>query len=362
MTAALAPSRRVRRTPWTDRVEAAGVRAYSVYNRMRLPASFRGVEEDCRHLKAAVQVWDVACQRQVEVSGPDAGRLVRYLTPRDLSRIGEGRCAYVPVCGPDGGMLNDPVALRVDEDRWWLSIADGDLGLWAMGLAHAGGYDVRVGEPDVHPLAVQGPRGVELAARVLGGAVRGLRFYGWTRAAFGGAEMVVARSGYSKQGGVEVYCPGPQALALWDALMEAGRDLDVRAGCPNAIERIEGGLLSYGNDMTAETTPFEAGLGRFCDGEHDHVGREALRAAREPVRRIRPVEIEADALPVCDAPWPVLAGGAQVGRVTSAAFSPMTGGGVAIGTIDVGWEDAADAVRLPDGRELPARVRDAFWL
>ena len=362
MTAVLAHSRRVRRTPWTDRVEAAGVRAYSVYNRMRLPASFRGVEEDCRHLKAAVQVWDVACERQVEVAGPDAGRLVRYLTPRDLSRVGEGRCAYVPVCGPDGGMLNDPVALRVDEDRWWLSIADSDLMLWVMGIAHAGGYDVAVREPDVHPLGVQGPLGIELAARVLGEGVRALRFYGWARFGFGGAEMVVARSGYSRQGGVEVYCPGPQALALWDALMEAGRDLDVRAGCPNAIERIEGGLLSYGNDVTARDTPFEAGLGRFCDGEHAHVGRAALAARREPGRRIRPVEIDARELPVCDAPWPVLAAGRRIGQVTSAAVSPMAGCGVAIGMIDSGAGDAAAQVRLPDGRDVPARVRREFWV
>ena len=360
MSAPLAPSRRVRRSPWTGRVEAAGVSAWTVYNRMRLPAAFRGVLEDCRHLKAAVQVWDVACERQVEVSGPDADRLVRWLTPRDLSRVGEGRCAYAPVCGPDGGMLNDPVALRVDADRWWLSAADGDLGLWVMGLAHAGGHDVRVAEPDVHPLGVQGPLGVELAARVMGGGVRDLPFFGWARFGFGGAEMVVARSGYSKQGGVEIYCPGPQAEALWDALFEAGRDLDVRAGCPNLVERIEGGLLSYGNDVTAEDTPSEAGLGRFCDGAHDHVGRAAL-AARETRRTIRPVAIEADALPPCDAPWPVAADGRRAGQVTSAAWSEMAGCGVAIGMIDLGAEDAALRVRLPDGRDLPARVRERFW-
>ena len=362
MSAVLAPSRRVRRTPWTDRVEAAGVRAYSVYNRMRLPASFRGVEEDCRHLKEAVQVWDVACERQLEVAGPDAERLVRYLTPRDLSRLGEGRCAYLPVCGPDGGMLNDPVALRVDEDRWWLSLADGDLGLWVLGIAHAGGYDVRVSEPDVHPLGVQGPLGVELAARVLGERVRVLRFFGWARFGFGGAQMVVSRSGYSKQGGVEVYCPGPQAAALWDALIEAGRDLDVRAGCPNAIERIEGGLLSYGNDMTAEDSPYEAGLGRYCDGAHAHVGSAALADRREPGRRIRPVEIAADALPVCDAPWSVEAGGRRIGQVTSAVVSSTVGRGVAIGMIEIGEEDADASVRLPDGRAVPARVKREFWL
>ena len=361
MSALLSPSRRVRRTPFSDGVEAAGVKAYTVYNHMLLPTLFRSVEEDCAHLKSAVQVWDVACERQIELRGPDAGRLMQMLTPRDLRGMMPGQCRYVPMVDETGGMLNDPVALKLAEDRYWISIADSDLLLWVKGLAWGMRLDVLIDEPDVHPLGVQGPLAEDLMVRVFGDAVRAVRFFRFGWFDFQGTSVAVARSGYSKQGGVEIYCPGPQAAALWDALFEAGRDLDVRAGCPNLIERIEGGLLSYGNDITAEDTPFEAGLGRYCDGAHDHVGRAALALRREPGRIIRPVAIEADALPACDAPWPVEADGRRVGQVTSAAHSRAAGCGVAIGMIDV--DAGADAsVRLPDGRSLPASIRREFWI
>ncbi|MCP4819552.1 MAG: dimethylsulfoniopropionate demethylase, partial [Shimia sp.] len=254
--ALISPSRRLRRTPFSEGVEAAGVKAYTVYNRMLLPTVFRSVEEDYRHLKDAVQVWDVAVERQVEVRGPDAGRLMQMLTPRDLRKMQPGQCFYVPIVDETGGMLNDPVAVKLAEDRWWISIADSDLLFWVKGIAYGYRLDVLVDEPDVSPLAVQGPKAEELMARVFGDAVRDVRFFrfGWFE--FQGRPFVVARSGYSKQGGFEIYVEGSDlGMPLWNALMEAGRDLDVHAGCPNLIERIEGGLLSYGNDMTDDNTP-----------------------------------------------------------------------------------------------------------
>ena len=355
----LAPSRRVRRTPWTDRLEAAGLSSLTVYNRMRLPVSFRGAAEDCRHLKSAVQVWDVACERQVEVRGPDATALVQRLTPRDLSELKYGRLAYIPVCNGHGRMLNDPVALQVDEDRWWISIGDSDLRLWVEGLAIGLGADVEVSEPDINPLAIQGPRADELAARVFGD-LSDLKFYNWRQVPFDGHLLVCSRSGFSKQGGFEVFCNTETATGVWDALMEAGRDLDVRAGGPNLIERIEGGLLSYGNDMDHTTTPFEAGLGKFCGGEHDHIGKCALEAARDPIRIIRAIEIEADALPPCDSLWTVHVESRPVGHVSSAAFAPDRGCGVAIGMVETALSGPV-TVEAPDGPR-PATVREKFWL
>jgi len=264
--AMMTPSGRLRRTPFSDGVEAADAKAYTVYNRMLLPTVFRSLEEDYRHLKEAVQIWDVSCQRQVELRGPDAGRLMQMLTPRDLRKTLPGQCRYVPVVDGTGGMLNDPVAIRLAEDRWWISVADSDLLLWVKGIANGYRLDVLVGEPDVSPLGVQGPGADDLMADVFGDAVRDIRFFRFARFDFMGRRLVVARSGYSRQGGFEIYLEGgDMGMALWNALMEAGRRLDARAGCPNAIERIEGGLLSYGNDMTGDNTPHECGLGKFCD-------------------------------------------------------------------------------------------------
>ncbi|WP_166434014.1 dimethylsulfoniopropionate demethylase [Roseovarius spongiae] len=367
MSARLAPSRRLRRTPFSDGVEAAGVSAYTVYNRMLLPAAFESVEADYRHLKDHVQLWDVSAERQVELRGPGAVQLLKVLTPRDLSKLRLNRGLYIPVVDADGGMLNDPVLLQVDADAFWVSIADSDLLLWIKGLAIAHGFDLTVSEPDVSPLAVQGPKAEALMARVFGDAVCDLRFFGAGRFRFRDHDFVVTRSGYSKQGGFEIYVEGhARGMPLWEALMEAGADLEVRAGCPNLIERIEGGLLSYGNDMTTANSPLECGLDRYVDaGRLDHcIGGAALAAQREtgPARRIRPIAIEADSLPPCDRAWPLYVGAAHVGQITSAAISPDFGGGVAIGMVSRGhWDAGAEFEVETQAGRYRAVIRDGFW-
>ena len=175
--ALISPSRRVRRTPFSDGVEAAGVKAYTVYNHMLLPTMFRSIEEDYHHLKSAVQIWDVACERQIELRGPDAGRLMQMLTPRDLRSMLAGQCFYVPIVDETGGMLNDPVAVKISDERWWISIADSDLLHWVKAIAHSLRLDVLVDEPDISPLAIQGPKADDLMASVFGDAIRDIKFF-----------------------------------------------------------------------------------------------------------------------------------------------------------------------------------------
>lgn len=363
----LSLSRRLRRTPFSEGVEAAGVKAYTVYNHMLLPTVFESVEADYHHLKNHVQVWDVSCERQVELRGPDAGRLMQMLTPRDLRSMLPGQCYYVPIVDETGGMLNDPVAVKLSEDRWWVSLADSDLLYWIKAVANGYRLDVLVDEPDVSPLAVQGPKADELMSRVFGDRVRDIRFFRFDMFQFEGRDLAVARSGYSKQGGFEIYVEGSDlGMPLWDALFQAGKDLNVRAGCPNAIERVEGGLLSYGNDMTDDNTPHECGLGRFCDTATaiGCVGRDALlRVAKEgPIQQIRAIEIEGD-VPPCDRFWPIYGNGKRVGRVSSAVHSPDFGTGVAIGMVKMThWDPGTRLeVETPDGMRC-ASVKETFWL
>jgi dimethylsulfoniopropionate demethylase len=365
--ALISPSRRLRRTPFSEGVEAAGVKAYTVYNHMLLPTVFESVEADYHHLKEAVQVWDVSVERQVELRGPDAARLMQMLTPRDLRGMLPGRCFYVPIVDETGGMLNDPVAVKLAEDRWWISIADSDLLLWVKGIANGYRLDVLVDEPDVSPLAVQGPKADDLMARVFGDSVREVKFFRFGLFEFQGRQLVVARSGYSKQGGFEIYVEGSDlGMPLWHALFEAGKDLDVRAGCPNGIERIEGGLLSYGNDMTDDNTPHECGLGRFCDTQTaiGCIGRDALlRVAKEgPVQQIRAVDIGGVPVPGCDRRWPLIAGERKIGQVTSAAFSPEFQTNVAVGMVRMThWDEGTEVhVLTPDGAR-DAVVYETFW-
>ena len=368
MTHFVSHSRRLRDTPFTPGVEAAGVKGYTVYNRMLLPTVFEDIEFDYHHLKEHVQVWDVAVERQIELNGPDASRLMQMLTPRDLSGMQPDQCFYVPITDERGGMLNDPVAIKHSETRWWISIADSDLLFWVKGLAVGMGLKVSVFEPDVSPLAVQGPKAEDLMERVFGSVVRDIRFFRYKRLSFGTTSFIVARSGYSKQGGFEIYVEGTQhGMPLWQALFEAGADLNVRPGCPNLIERIEGGLLSYGNDMTQENTPLECGLGKFCTpGEGAvFIGRDPLLQELEagPVQQIRAISIDGEKITPPRRAWPLMRGDRQVGQVTSAAWSPDFSTNVAIGMVQAEhWQAGAElVVETADGPRA-AQVKAGFWI
>lgn len=353
----LSISCRTRSTPFSAFNRQQGMKACTVYNHMLLPTVFRSVEQDYWHLKQHVQIWDVGVERQVEISGPDAFRLVQMMTPRDLGRAEIGQCLYAPLVDDAGGLINDPIIIKLDTERYWLSIADSDVMLWAKGLALGYGLDVRISEPQVWPLAVQGPKSDDLMARVFGEEVRAIRFFRSRPLRFQDHALLVARSGWSKQGGFEIYvddaaCGRALVVALWDA----GQPFSVGAGCPNIIERIEGGLLSYGNDMTLANNPLEVGLEKYCqlDGAFDFIGKQALRQirAKGPARKIRGLKIEALALDSCSEPWPVMHEGRHIGSISSAAMSPGFNCGVALAMMDNGFWDQGLAVEVmtPSGQ------------
>ena len=366
-TSGLNMSRRIRRTPYTDRVEQHGVRGFSVVNHMLLPKAFApSVEEDYWHMRAHVQIWDVSCQRQVEIKGPDAARLVQWMTPRDISKARVGQCLYVPLIDDKAGMVNDPVLLKLAPDHFWLSIADSDVLLWAKGLALGAALKASVREPDVSPLSVQGPKAEDLMAKLFGEHIRGIRFFNFDYVDFQGTRQLVQRGGYSKQGGFEIYL-NDSALgsALWDAVWEAGQEFNITPGCPNLIERIEGGLLSYGNEFTLENNPLECGLGKFCspDSGLEYLGREALQAiaAQGHAREMRGVLFDGGSCPPCGKPWPVHAGdaqGPQIGRITSAAWSPRLQRNVGLSMIEKAYWNPGQTVTVSsaDGLHRPGMV------
>jgi len=314
-------STRTRSTPFTSRVESCGVRAYTVYNHMLLPAIFRGLEKDYWHLCEAVQVWDVSCQRQVEVTGKDAKKLVQLMTPRDLSKAENGQCFYAPLCDETGGMINDPILIKHNNDHWWLSIADTDVMLWAKGLAIGFGLDANVSEPEIWPLAIQGPKSKKLLTRIFGEKNIEMEFFRGKFLSYKGNEMFVARSGWSKQGGFEIYVNDKElGLNIWDEIFEKGKDFNVGAGCPNLIERIESGLLSFGGDMSYKNTPFECGLDQYVDLEAD-INSLSLDALKKRESKTQLVGLLAkEKLDLKNRR--VLKGDKIIGEITSNVWSP----------------------------------------
>ena len=367
MSAFVAPSRRVRATPFTVGVNSAGVTAYTVYNKMLLATCFESFEADYSHLKTHVQIWDVSVERQISVKGPDALKLMRLMSPRDMDKMAPDQCYYLPICDHNGGILNDPVAIKLCEDHFWLSIADGDLLQWALGLSVALGLDVEIKELDVFPLAIQGPKSEELAVRLFGESVRDIRFFRYQHMPFMDTDFVVSRTGWSKQSGFEIYVEGADyAMPLFNRLLELGRDLNVRVGCPNMIERIEGGLLSYGLDMRQDTTPIEAGLAKFCNSPSDYIGKEVIERQKieGPERMIRPVSIAGEAdLPIVGPGWDLFFGGQKVGLISSAVWSPDFKTNVAIAMIDKSsWAVGTQLeVEVPTGMRT-ATVHEKFWI
>jgi len=276
------------------------------------------------------------------------------MTPRDLRRARIGQCLYAPMIDENANMLNDPIILKLAEDRYWFSIADADMLLWAKGLAVGMGLDLGIDEPDVWPLAVQGPKADNLVARVFGEQVREVGFFRFMVCNFEGQDLIVARSGFSKQGGFEMYPEGFSLGAkLWDALWQAGADLDVSPGSPNLIERVEGGLLSYGNEMTREDNPLECGLEKYCqlDGSVEYIGLAALQQITEsgPERLIRGVIFDGEACLPCQHSWPLTIQSQQVGYVTTAVWSPRFERNVALAMLDRGYWQADTVVTISTG-------------
>ncbi len=326
-TYSIAKSRRIRSTPYTSRIEKQGVTSYTTYNHMLLPAAFGSLEESYHHLKEHVQVWDVAGERQVEISGKDSAKLIQLMTCRDLSKSKVGRCYYCPIIDDKAGLINDPVILKLAEDRWWISIADSDVILFAKGLAIGKKLDVKIFEPSVDILAVQGPKSFNLMEKIFGKKIIEMKFFGFDYFEFDGAKHLIARSGWSKQGGYEIYVENTKSgLSLYDELFEVGKNFNVKAGCPNLIERIESALLSYGNDMDNDDNPLECGLDKYVnlDSEVNFLGKEKLKEVRNKgiIRKLMGVKIDAKEINVSKSIELINEKNLKIGELRSGTYSP----------------------------------------
>ncbi len=317
-----------RKSPFFERTRAAGCKAYDIYNHMYLPGLYDDAEKEYWALLNDVTLWDVSVERQVEIDGKNGFEFAEYLICRDLTKCEVGQGKYVVLTDSKGGIINDPVLIRLEKNRFWLSLANSDTLLWAKGVAEEGGYDVKVFEPDVSPVQIQGPKSKDVVSALLGPQVLDLGYYYFMKAKVDGIPVVVTRTGWSAEVGYEIYlCDGSRGGELWDRIIEAGKRHNIRPIAPSEIRRIEAGILNYGSDMTLDDNPYEVGLGWIVDVDKkaDFIGKKALqRIKKEGVKKkLVGVEIQGPKINSWATEyWPVHADGKKVGKLTALTYSP----------------------------------------
>ena len=358
---------RLRRSPFFDATLDAGCKSYTVYNHTFLPSYYDDPVKEYWHLLKHVALWDVAVERNVEIAGPDGFEFMQLLTPRDMKKCRVGQGKYVLITDERGKILNDPVLLRLEENRFWIALADSDILLWAKGVAYRSGLDVTVTEPDASPLQVQGPKSKAVMADLFGEKVTSLPYYFFTRTELDGIPLIVTRTGWTAEIGYELYLlDGTRGRDLWDAVIKAGRPYHIRPTGPSDIRRIEAGILNYGADMTNDNDPYEVGLGRLVDldKETDFIGKTALRRAKDegPKRSLVGIEIEGEPIEFNMTKWPIAARGKPIGRVTSAIHSPRLKANIGYAMVPTQHSDLGTRLTVghPNGPRTATVVKKPF--
>jgi glycine cleavage system aminomethyltransferase T len=359
---------RVHKSPFFEATLRYGAKAFTVYNHTYLPTCYTSSVDEYWSLVNDVTLWDVACQRQIEITGPDAFEFIQYLTPRDMSKCDVWQCQYMMLTNQEGGIVNDAILLRVDEERFWLSPGDGDVLMWAQGAAINSGMDVKVFEPDVSPLQLQGPKAPHVARDLFGDWVLDMKYYRLAHMELDGVPLVISRTGWSGELGFEIYLEDQHyGDQLWERIMEAGKPYDIKPAAPNVIRSVEGGLLSYVSDITLNDNPFVIGMDRFMSLEQDDfIGRDALIKIRDEgvKRRLIGIEIAGEALIGSNENfWNVVSGTEKIGHVTRCVYSPRLEKNIGWANVPVAFAEVGTAVLVdaPDGQR-DATVCESPWI
>jgi aminomethyltransferase len=331
----------IRKSPYFDSTVKWGATGFSVYNHMYIPRDFGSPEQNFWNLIQTAILCDVAVERQVEITGPDAYKFTQLLTPRDLSKLAIGQCKYVLITNNEGGILNDPVLLRLAENHFWLSLADSDVLLWAQGVAVNSGLNVQIKEPDVSPLQLQGPNSGEIMVKLFGEDIRKLKYYWLREYNLDGIPLIVSRTGWSSELGYEIYLrDGSKGNELYEKIMEAGKTHGIQPGHTSSIRRIEGGMLSYHADADINTNPFELGLDRLVnlDTDINFVGKDALKKIKQDGIKRKQVGIEIDCEPLTGPNttfWELQKDNKKIGKVTSAVYSPRLKKNISLAMVEI---------------------------
>ncbi len=345
----------VRKSPFSDAALRWGAKGFSVYNHMYIPRDFGDPVKNFWNLVNHAILCDVAVERQVEITGPDAASFTQYLTCRDISACEVGQCKYVFLTDDQGGVINDPILLKLAEDRFWLSIADSDVLLWAKGVAIHAKMEVKICEPDVSPLQLQGPRSRDILRAAFGDAPAELKYYRFMKYDWDGVPLIISRTGWSSELGYEIFlCDGSKGGALWEYIMEAGKPFGLMPGHTSSIRRIEAAMLSYNADVTLDDNPYEFSMERLvnCDGDFDFIGKKSLQDIRSKgvSRKFVGLEIFGDPIVGSNSErWAVYVNGNRAGYVTSAIYSPRLKKNIALAMVSEKTSAVGSQLEVDDG-------------
>lgn len=346
-----------RKSPFFEATRRYGCTGYDIYNHMYLPSYYDDPVTEYWALLNNVTVWDVSVERIVEITGPDASRFTNMLTCRDLSKCAIGQCKYMPVLTDDGGIVNDPVLLRLEENKWWMALADSDAGLYATGVSINSGMDVKISYPEVYPIQVQGPRAQDTMRSLFGDWITEMKYYWCTESELDGIPVVISRTGWTALVGYEIYLRDPgRGDDLWEKVMAAGEPYEIRPIAPSEARRIEAGIFNYGSDITLENNPYEImGMERLVEEQDaEYIGKAALQRIKADgvERRLVGIEIEIAELQAELAEyWPVHKNGKEVGYVTDAIWSPRLEKNIGYVWVPPELSEAGTKleVQMPDG-------------
>ena len=359
----------IRKSPYFDATVRWGAKAFSVYNHMYIPRDFGDPVQNFWNLVNDVILCDVAVERQVEITGPDAAKFMQMLTPRDLSNMSVGQCKYILITNADGGILNDPILLRLGENHFWISIADSDILLWAQGVSVHSGLNVTIREPDVSPLQLQGPKSGEVMKALFGESIMSLKYYWLREVEIDGIPLIVSRTGWSSELGYELYLQdGSLGDELWEKIMAAGTPFDLKPGHTSTIRRIEGGMLSYHADVDINTNPYELGMDRLInpDMESEFIGKAALLRIRKNGVSRKQVGLQIEGAPLEEPNttfWDIRKNGNTVGKVTSAVYSPRLERNIALAIVSAELAEIGNVVdvSMPSGSVQASIVETPFF-
>jgi glycine cleavage system aminomethyltransferase T len=331
----------IRKSPYFNSTVKWGATGFSVYNHMYIPRDFGSPEQNFWNLVNEAILCDVAVERQVEITGPDATKFIQLLTPRDLSKLAVGQCKYVLIVNNEGGILNDPVLLRLKENHYWLSLADSDILLWAQGVAVNSNLDVKIIEPDVSPLQLQGPNSGKIMESLFGESINDLKYYWLRELDLDGIPLIVSRTGWSSELGYELYLrDGSKGDELWEKIMSVGKPHGLKPGHTSSIRRIEGGMLSYHADADINTNPYELNLGRLVnlDTNINFIGKDALQKINQDGIKRKQVGVILDCDPLTGPNttfWEIAKDNQVVGKITSAVYSPRLKQNIALAMVSI---------------------------